>query len=273
MAGSTRVFRPLFITRIAMFAFVLVCLVSLWTEFGPALVAAEPHPLDVAALAVIVGVFLWISWRNWHLGVRVSDTEVTVLGFFRDRTVPRSSVSEVSLDAQLVWYDDEERFRTTPIAAFFGIRGGLGSWVVERNERMLAEIRREILGEPEKYVPYVDDRSFDSPSYRRPRIRRRPQKHVGRYKSLVDVLPAVAMLGGSLLFTAFAGWTLFNAVQWMTGQVESPVWVRLVFSADPYSRDDAIFSVVFHSVLAAVALGLTIRLLYLVFRPGRKYLK
>ncbi len=78
-----------------MFAFVLICLVSLWTEFGPALVAAQPALLEVAVLVAIVGVFLWISWRNWRLGVRLSDTEVTVLGFFRDRTVPRSAVSRV----------------------------------------------------------------------------------------------------------------------------------------------------------------------------------
>ncbi len=184
--------------------------------------------------------------------------------------MPRSAVQDVSLDSLLVWCDAEGRIRGTPILAFFGVRGGLGSWVVDRNERMLAVLRGEILGDfVSECVPSVDNRSFDPPSYRRPRERAAPPKHVGTRK-LLDVVPAVAMLGGSLIFSAFAGWTLLEAVLWMSGHAESPATVRLVFSEDPYSRGDAVFSVVFHSVLAAVALGTTIRLLYLVFRPVRK---
>lgn len=268
MAGSTRVFRPLFVTRIAMFAFVVVGLASLWFEFRPGLSAATPP--DLVALAIIVGVFLWFSWRNWRLGVRLSDTEVTVLGFFRDRTVPRSGVSEVSLDARLLWYDDAGRFRVTLILAFSGIRGGPGSFTVDHNERVLADIRREILGEPEKYVPNVDDRSLDPPSHRRPRDRALPPKRIGGRRPLRDILPAVAMLGGSLLFTAFAAWALFEDVRWVNGQSASPGLLRLIFSEDPYSREDTVSFLLFHAALAAVALGIAGRLLYLVFRPVRR---
>lgn len=249
-----------------MFAFVLFCLAVAWFEFRPALMAATPP--NLVALALLVGVFLWISWRNWRLGVRLSDTEVTVLGFFRDRTVPRSAVSEVSLDARLLWYD-EGRLRVTPIIAFFGTRGGPGSWTVDRNERVLADIRHQILGETEEYVPYVEDRSSDPPSRRGLQGRAFPPKHVGGRRPLLDVLTAVAMFGGSLLFTAFATWTLFDAVQWMNGQSTSPGLVRLPFSEDPYSRDDALFSVLFHSALAVAALCATGRLLFLIFWRGR----
>lgn len=100
MTPATLALRPPFFTRIAMLAMVLWFLGFFVVEVstpGPGK-TDEPlftSPLDVGSFALFVGLLLWVSWRNWRMGVDLTESEVTVKGFFRDRTVPRSAVRDL----------------------------------------------------------------------------------------------------------------------------------------------------------------------------------
>lgn len=282
MTSGTLTLRPLFITRIAMFGFTLWLLgfvtVEAWTRSSGA--QGEPafgSPMDVAAFVVIPGVFLWMSWRLWRAGVELTESEVTVRGFFRDRTVPRSVVLGITMHF-LVWERTDGEIQVTPITAFLSPGSGLADFVVRHNEDSLELLRKEITGIPTKEYGLgsgqntkgaEDDRHFDPPTYRRPRGRQEPPKHAGTRKSHNDALPVIAMLTGSLLFTAMALWLLIEPALWLAGVSETPGMLRLIYSSDPYSRDSAVSLLLPHSLLAALALGMTVRLLYLILRPQR----
>lgn len=282
MTSGTLTLRPLFITRIATFGFTLWLLgfltVEAWTHSSD--VRGEPafgSSLDVAAFAVIPAVFLWMSWRLWRAGVALTESEVTVRGFFRDRTVPRSAVLHITMHF-LVWQRTDGDIQVTPITAFLTPGSGLAGFVVRHNEDSLELLRKEISGIPTKEYGLVsgenpqgaeDDRHFDPPTYRRPRERQEPPKHAATRKSPKDALPAILMLTGSLLFTALALWLLIEPALWLTGVTQTPGTLRLIYSSDPYSRYSALSLLLPHSLLAALALGTTARLVYLILRPQR----
>lgn len=191
MTSRTLTLRPLFITRIAIFGFTLWLLgfltVEAWTHSD---VRGEPafgSPLDVAAFAVIPAVFLWMSWRLWRAGVALTESEVKVRGFFRDRTIPRSAVLDITMHF-LVWQRTDGDIQVTPITAFLTPGSGLAGFVVRHSEHSLELLRKEITGIPTKEYGHVsgenlqgaeDDRHFDPPTYRRPRERQEPRSMLG----------------------------------------------------------------------------------------------
>jgi hypothetical protein len=150
MTRRTLTLRPLFISRISLFAFVLLFLIVLFFEVqagpGPSGQVGE-HPFgsafDITLFVLFICTLLLAAWRNWRLGVRVSATDLTVFGVFRDRTVPRSAVRDVTMESQLVWERTDGKIRTTPITAFLNLGGVLG-FVARHNERSLTHLRREI---------------------------------------------------------------------------------------------------------------------------------
>ncbi|TSE16004.1 hypothetical protein B1A87_008970 [Arthrobacter sp. KBS0703] len=272
----------MFITRIAMFGFTLWLLGFLTVEActHSSDVRGEPSfgsPLDVAAFAVIPAVFLWMSWRLWRAGVALTESEVTVRGFFRDRTVPRSDVLDITMHF-LVWQRTDGDVQVTPITAFLTPGSGLAGFVVRHHEDSLELLRKEITGIPTQEYGLIsgenprgaeENRHFDPPTFRHPRERQKPPKHAGTRKVLKDALPAIVMLTGSLLCTALALWLLIEPALWLAGVTQTPGTLRLVYSSAPYSRDSAVGLLLPHSLLASLALGVTIRLLYLILRLRR----
>jgi hypothetical protein len=269
--------RPLLITRIAMFALVALFLTVFFFEVNasPAPTAAAPafeSTFDVVSFVGFVAVLIWLSWRNWRLGVRLSASDVTVRGVFRDRTVARSAVIDIAPGSYLIWERPDGRTRTTPIVAFMDLDGRLAGFIVRHNERSLDRLRRQFPGSQTWEYSRNDteeDRSYDPPTYLRPRRRVGPPRHSHGKRRWTDALLAVAMLAGHLVVTALALWLVIEPAMWLAGVTDTPGLLRLIYSSEPYSRDGAIDLLLPHTVLAGFTLVMTARLLYFIFRPTK----
>lgn len=79
----------------------------------------------------------------------------------------------------------------------------------------------------------------------------------------------VTMFAGSLLLTAFALWRLIHLVLWLSGHAETPDAARLPEGSQPSDSGSIIGLVLPDALLAALGVGSTLRLLYLVLRPSR----
>ncbi len=275
MTPNTLMLRPLFITRIAMFACVLTFLVLLAAE-TPALSADQADsrpfatPFDVVSFALFVGVLLWMSWRNWRVGVHLTESEITVKGFFRDRTVPRTAVLDVAM-GQLVWERADGEIQVTPITAFLTPPTGLAGVVVRHNEKCLSLLRGEFPGisnaEPglggwDGRLKAEEDRHFDPPTYQRPRQGDEPPKHAGAKRSRLDALPMMAQLAGSFLLTTFAVWHLAKSLGGVAGVSDAPG----TSVPDPYSQENFFGAILPYLLLAALGLVSTVRLLHFTLR-------
>lgn len=268
--GDEAVFHQLFISRVAMFALFLVCLGGVIGEGLVPLSTPSGAPTDALVFVGCAGVILlWLSWRNWRLGVRLTSTEVHIKGLFRDRKIPRESVLDVTPLGHLVWIAPDSDVRVSPLIAFTDL-GGLAGIVREHNTRTLARLREELVGpalaQPE-FAASGEDRSYDPPTYRRRRDRSGPAKRAGRRKVLRDGCLAVLQLLGCSLSTALASWLAIEPALWLGGQGADVL--RLALRFDPYTDNSAIQAVLFWGVAAAVLAGNTMRLTYLMFRPDR----
>jgi hypothetical protein len=77
----------------------------------------------------------------------------------------------------------------------------------------------------------------------------------------------VLQLLGWSVAAAIAGWFAIEPSLWLAGH-NSDV-LRSALRLDPYTESSAIQAVIFWGVAAAALAGNTIRLAYLMFRPGR----
>jgi hypothetical protein len=216
-------------------------------------------------------VVLWFSWRNWRLGVRLTSSQVHIKGWFRDRKIARASVVDVTPVGQLVWIAPAGNVRVSQMIAFTDAFGsGLAGIVREHNARTLARLREQLVGppgEPSESAPSEEDRGYDPPTYRRRRDRNGPAKRAGQRKLLRDGWLAVLQLLGWSLAAAVAGWLAMEPALWLAGY-DSDV-LRSALSLDPYTQSSATQAVIFWGVAAAALAGNTLRLAYLMFRPGR----
>lgn len=225
--------------------------------------------LDVATFALFVGFLLWMSWRNWRLAVLLSESEVTVQGFFRHRTVPRAAVLDLVVD-QLVWERADGEIQVTRITAFLTPPAGLAGVVVRHNERCLALLRSEFpgisSGEPgiggwNGRLRAEEDRHYDTPTFQRPRQGDEPPKHAGAFRSWRDALPMMAQLAGSLLLTAFALWQLLRSLGGVAGADVPSANVP-----GPFAPENVLGATLPYLLMAALALGSTVRLFRFALR-------
>jgi hypothetical protein len=86
-------------------------------------------------------------------------------------------------------------------------------------------------------------------------------------KLLRDGWLAVLQLLGWSVAAAVAGWLAIEPSLWLAGH-NSDV-LRSALRLDPYTESSATQAVMFWGVAAAALAGNTIRLAYLMFRPGR----
>ncbi|WP_323959371.1 hypothetical protein GC088_12665 [Arthrobacter sp. JZ12] len=259
--------RPQLITRIAMFACTVIFLAV--ALFDPAIGSMFESAPDLAFFVLIIGLLLVFSWRNWRLGVRVSPTHVKILGFLRDRTVARSAVVDVTSTGYLAWQKANGDIRLSPILAFMDM-GGMASMVLRHNDRSLALLRNELVGDNAIDVdPVGEDRHFDPPSYIRPRRKEGPPKHSGGRMPLKDTLLGAAMMTGLLTATALSVWLVIEPALWLSGISNTPGRLRMIYSSTPYSRDDAEALLIPHTALAVFLVWLTGKRLYSLF-PRRR---
>ena len=266
------VFRQLFVSRIAMFAFFLVFASGLIYEGHLA-----PFPtLSGAPMEETIGwsavgmTLLWLSWRNWRLGVRLTSTDVYIMGVFRDRKIPRDNVVDVTPFGQLVWIAPAGDVKVSQLLAFTGIPGALAGIVLEHNERTLARLQEELVGPPVapiRSAAPAGHRSYDSPTYRRRRDRSGPAKRTGRRRVLRDAWPAILQLLGWVLGAALAAWMAVEPALWLAGHQSDALGSTLGLA--PYTESSAIEAAIFWGLAASVLTGIVIRLAYLMLRPGR----
>lgn len=269
--GDEAVFHQLFVTRVAMFALFLLTLGVVINEGLVPLSTPSGAPTEELIFWSCVGVvLLWFSWRHWRLGVRLTPTEVHIKGLFRDRKIARESVLDITPLGQLVWIAPAGDVRVSQLTAFTDLAGGLEGIGREHNTRTLERLREELVGPPveqPEFAAYGEDRSYDPPTYRRRRDRRGPAKRAGRRSLVGDAWLAVLQLLGWSLSAALAVWLAIEPALWMAGH-ESDV-LRSALSLDPYTQSSATQAVIFWGVAAAALAGNTLRLAYLMFRPGR----
>lgn len=269
--GDEAVFHQLFVTRVAMFALFLLTLGIVINEGLVPLSTPSGAPTEELIFWSCVGVvLLWFSWRHWRLGVRLTPTEVHIKGLFRDRKIARESVLDITPLGQLVWMAPTGDVRVSRLIAFTDLVGGPTGIGREHNTRTLERLREELVGPPVEQpesAAYGEDRSYDPPTYRRRRDRRGPAKRAGRRNLVGDAWLAILQLLGWSLSAALAVWLAIEPALWMAGH-ESDV-LRSALSLDPYTQSSAIQAVIFWGVAAAALAGNTLRLAYLMFRPGR----
>jgi hypothetical protein len=135
--GDEVVFHQLFVSRIAMFAFFLVSLSVVIYEGLVPVWTPSRVPVEEIVFWGAGGVgLLWLSWRNWRAGVRLTSSEVHIMGIFRDRRIAREQVVDVTSLGQLVWVAPRmtsmcpswSRFQISPA----GSRGWSASTISER---------------------------------------------------------------------------------------------------------------------------------------------
>lgn len=268
--GDEAVFHQLFVSRVAMFAFSLLFLgVAIYeAPFATQSDAPMQEMVGWSAFAVAV---LWFSWRNWRLGVRLSSSEIHIMGLFRDRKIARENVLDVTPWGQLVWIAPAGEVQVSQLIAFTDLSGGaVAGIVIKHNERTLAQLREKLVGPPverhESAAP-AEDRTYDPPTYRRRRDRSGPGKRAGRQRVFRDAWLAILQLLGWGLCAAAAVWLAVEAGLWLAGHQSGTL--RSALSLDPYTESSAMGDVIFWSLAAAALLGNTLRLAYLTLRPGR----
>jgi hypothetical protein len=269
--GDEASFHQLFVSRIAMFAFFLVSLGVVISEgLVPLSTPSGTMSEELVFWSCIGLVVLWFSWRNWRLGVCLTSAEVHIKGVFRDRKIARDSVLDVTPLGQLVWIDPAGNARVSQMIAFTDLAGGLAGIVREHNTRTLERLREQLVGPPVEWPESSasgEDRSYDPPTYRRRRDRNGPAQRAGRRNLFRDGWLAVLQLLGWSVAAAIAGWLAIEPSLWLAGH-NSDV-LRSAIRLDPYTESSAIQAVIFWGVAAAALAGNTIRLAYLMFRPGR----
>lgn len=128
--------RPLPVTRIANTApgvFITVLGGAAWFDRGVFL-----HHL-IAVLTVFPGAVL--AARGFRLGVECTGEHVTVQGYLWTRTVPRSSIVEITSFPALRWQTPSGRARWTPVLAFAD-GGRVLPVVSQHNEQCVDRLRR-----------------------------------------------------------------------------------------------------------------------------------
>ncbi|RAM35646.1 hypothetical protein DBZ45_19425 [Arthrobacter globiformis] len=269
--GDEASFHQLLVSRVAMFAFFLVSLGVVISEgLVPLSTPSGAVSEELVFWSCIGLVVLWFSWRSWRLGVRVTSTQVHIKGLFRDRKIARESVVDITALGQLVWIAPAGNVRVSPLIAFTDLAGGLAGIVREHNARTLARLREQLVGPPAERPESAasgEDRSYDPPTYRRRRDRNGPAKRAGRRNLFRDGWLAVLHLLGWSVAAAVAGWLAVEPALWLAGHNADVL--RSTLRLDPYTESSAIQAVIFWGVAAAALAGNTIRLAYLMFRPGR----
>ncbi|HEX5994589.1 MAG TPA: hypothetical protein VFY84_05550 [Jiangellales bacterium] len=128
--------RPLLVTRVAnTMPGVCVAVLGGATWLDPEIV--QQHL--IAVLAVLTGVVLAV--RGYRLGIECTGEQATVHGYLRTRTVPRSSVIQVTSFPALRWRRPGGRIRWTPVLAFAEV-GGVLPVVSRHNEQCTDRLRR-----------------------------------------------------------------------------------------------------------------------------------
>ncbi|MGY1499613.1 hypothetical protein ACW4TU_24045 [Streptomyces sp. QTS52] len=78
--------------------------------------ATAVYPRLTACLVLFVSVI--IAVRGYRLSVSCKDTELTVRGYLRTRTTPRSSITEITDFPAVRWTDSGGRGRWSPLWVF-----------------------------------------------------------------------------------------------------------------------------------------------------------
>ena len=86
---------------------------------GSLLYTAQAHGVypRLAGCTMLL-VLVVIAVRGYRLGVSCKDTELTVRGYLRTRTIPRGSITEITGFPAVRWTDPRGRGRWSPLWAF-----------------------------------------------------------------------------------------------------------------------------------------------------------
>lgn len=111
-----------------------VCVVAL--SFLPLLLGQGSPALVFLAVPGLI-----LTVRGYDLSAETRQGKLTVHGYLRSRTVPRSAIIEITDSSTVVWTDGKGRSHRTPIWAFSTQPGMLTS-VAKRHAESRRQLRR-----------------------------------------------------------------------------------------------------------------------------------
>jgi hypothetical protein len=132
-------FRPLFITRMANTAPGVMVVAG-----GFGLLVAGEVLLPLGGSLLIAG-GLWLAVRGYRSGVVINQGVVTVRGYVRDISIPRSAVEELTDWPSIVWTRSGETVSTR--LWFWVDAGGAFRSIEDHRENELRRLRRALSAE------------------------------------------------------------------------------------------------------------------------------
>lgn len=213
---------------------------------------------------------LYLTWRAWRHGVKVTASSVFIQGLLYDRRIPLTSVSDVSLGF-IIWDDAEGRVRSSIVTAFAEL-GPTPDFIHIHNQRSLERVRRHALGTRDtldnqwRHTGPLDSRDYDRPEVRRPQ-QTDSGKRAGRRNRVSDAWPTLVLLFALTLGSVLGLCLTVGPALWLYDLAPTPGSLRLSYSSDPYNIEETWDLVALLGPLAIIFAVAAARLAYLMFRP------